>query len=218
MAEVDAQSGHLESGARAAGVRRGLGYRGANGDGGPALPGDAGGASRFYPCFHYDAKASTRERQAGCENLLWVRDKAAPIGWRRVTADEYAAAPQKDRGTGNVHSTIKPIGAGADDGLMRWLVRLVTPPGGRVGDITLGSGGTGVAAQIEGHPFVGCDIDPGCLDIARARLTFWTPERHRLVLADGEALKAHERAIARERSVKAPPALEDLPLWAGRSA
>ncbi len=152
--------------------------------------GDSGGASRFFPTFHYDAKASRAERQAGCAGLLWVRDKAAPIGWRRVSAEEHAAAPAKDRGEGNVHATIKPVGCGADDGFMRWAVRLITPPGGRVGDITLGSGSTGVACQIEGHDFIGGDIDPGAVDIARARTAFWTPEMHRHVLREADALRA----------------------------
>jgi site-specific DNA-methyltransferase (adenine-specific) len=195
--------------------RAGLGYGGA---GGNTLehdtPGDEGGASRFYPCFHYDAKASTRERQAGCEALLWLRDDSAPIGWRRVSREEYDTAPalvapksgrgepKPNKAEGNVHATIKPIGAGDEDGLMRWLVRLITPSGGRVGDITGGSGSTGVACQIEGHDFIGCDIDPGAVDIARARLAFWTPERHRQVLADDAALKAHERCVEREKNLR----------------
>jgi site-specific DNA-methyltransferase (adenine-specific) len=211
VAELDGQSGTLTSGARAAGVRKGLGYHGADGDGGPAIEASEGGSSRFFPTFHYDAKASARERQAGCEGLLWVKDKAAPIGWRRVSAEEHAAAPddsearskhgarslegvrEAPRAVGNIHSTIKPIGAGEDDGLMRWLVRLITPPGGRVGDPFLGSGSTAVACQIEGHPFEGCDIDPGAVDIARARAAFWTPERHRLELVNAAALRAEEK-------------------------
>lgn len=171
--------------------------------------GDSGGASRFFPTFHYDAKASRAERQAGCDGLLWVRDKTAPIGWRRVTAEEHAATPETDRATGNVHATIKPVGAGTDDGLMRWQVRLITPPGGRVGDIALGSGSTAVACRIEGHDFVGCDIDPGAIDIARARCAFWTPEMHRHVLREAEALR---RAVKRDK----PAPVGDLgPLFKG---
>jgi site-specific DNA-methyltransferase (adenine-specific) len=141
----------------------------------------------YQPSFHYDAKASKYERQAGCEgdDFLWLRDKSMPIGWRRVTSAEFDAAqvPNDDKGTGNIHSTVKPVGAGDDDGLMRWLVRLITPPGGRVGDITIGSGSTAIAAQIESHAFVGCDIDPGAVHIAQARCAYWTPERHREELA-----------------------------------
>lgn len=46
-------------------------------------------------------------------------------------------------GTRNTHPTVKP----AD--LMRWLVRLVTPPGGTVLDPFAGSGSTGVACRAE---------------------------------------------------------------------
>jgi DNA modification methylase len=42
------------------------------------------------------------------------------------------------------HPTVKPVG------LMRWLVRLITPPGGTVLDPFAGSGTTGEAAMLEG--------------------------------------------------------------------
>jgi site-specific DNA-methyltransferase (adenine-specific) len=138
--------------------------------------GDSGGASRFFPTFHYDAKASKKERQAGCEHLLWVRDKTAGIGWRRASAEEYAVS--EDRAEGNVHATIKPVGVADDDGLMRWLVRLVTPAGGKVGDPFLGSGSTALAADVEGHGFAGCDIDSGAVDIAQARRAHWKLRRN----------------------------------------
>lgn len=53
---------------------------------------------------------------------------------------------------------------------MRWLVRLVTPPGGTVLDMFCGSGSTGVAAVLEGFGFVGLDLEPEYLEIARARI------------------------------------------------
>lgn len=46
-------------------------------------------------------------------------------------------------GTRNTHPTVKPTD------LMRWLVRLVTPPGGTVLDPFAGSGSTGVACRAE---------------------------------------------------------------------
>lgn len=57
-AALDAQTGTLVSGSRARGVRKGLGYGGAKGDGGPEIVGDSGGASRFF----YVAKASEADR------------------------------------------------------------------------------------------------------------------------------------------------------------
>lgn len=177
---------------------------------------DSGGGSRFFPTFVYDAKAARLERQAGCEHLLWVRDKDAPIGWRLSSAEEHAATSEQDRARGNVHATIKPIGAGEEDGLMRRHVRLVTPEGGPVFDGTMGSGGTGIACQIEGRDFTGCDIDPGAVAIAQARLAFWTPERHRQVLHEREAARALERARQREEAAKAPRH-DDLPLFGRRA-
>ena len=56
---------------------------------------------------------------------------------------------------------------------MRWLVRLVTPPGGRVLDPFLGSGTTGCAAALEGFDFVGIEREDDYLPIAEARIAFW---------------------------------------------
>jgi DNA modification methylase len=61
---LDEQSGTLQSGSRKAGVRKGMGFHGADGDGGPAIVGSTGGASRFF----YVAKASRRERTADAKN------------------------------------------------------------------------------------------------------------------------------------------------------
>jgi DNA modification methylase len=49
----------------------------------------------------------------------------------------------------------------------------VTPIGGRVGDPFTGSGSTALACLKEGHGFEGCDIDPGAIAIAEARLAHW---------------------------------------------
>lgn len=141
-----------------------------------------GAASRFFQVFCYSAKASKHERQAGCERLLWVRDREAVGGWRQVGG--HTGVPAVDCGYGNVHVTIKPVGCEELDGLMRWLVRLVTPEGESVGDPFCGSGSTALAADMEGHGFVGCDIDPGAVTIAKARRTYWA--RQRLVKKAGE--------------------------------
>ena len=64
-----------------------------------------------------------------------------------------AKASKAERGEGNNHVTVKPLK------LMCYLCRLVTPPGGTVLDCYVGSGTTGVAAQIEGFDFIGIDKD-----------------------------------------------------------
>jgi hypothetical protein len=64
----------------------------------------------------------------------------------------------------NTHPTIK------SPDLMRWLVRLVTPPSGRLLDCFMGSGTTGVACAAEGVAFTGIEADAGNFEIARARV------------------------------------------------
>jgi DNA modification methylase len=65
---------------------------------------------------------------------------------------------------GNVHSTVKSTA------LMRYLLRLVTPPGGTVLDPFAGSGSTGVAALREGFRFVGIEREAEYAEIAASRL------------------------------------------------
>jgi len=79
-----------------------------------------------------------------------------------------AKASRADRTGGgvadNTHPTVKPTD------LMRWLVRLVTPPGGVVLDPFAGSGSTLVAARAEGVRAVGIEREPEYADIITARL------------------------------------------------
>jgi site-specific DNA-methyltransferase (adenine-specific) len=64
----------------------------------------------------------------------------------------------------NNHPTIKPTA------IMRYLCRLVTPPGGTVLDPFMGSGSTGKAAVLEGFSFVGIEMQPEYVEIARCRI------------------------------------------------
>lgn len=80
-----------------------------------------------------------------------------------------AKASRRDRGEGNTHPTVKPTD------LMRYLCRLVTPPNGVVLDPFMGSGSTGKAAMIEGFRFIGIDMTPEYIEIARARITAAVP-------------------------------------------
>jgi DNA modification methylase len=56
---------------------------------------------------------------------------------------------------------------------MRWLIRLVTRPGGVVLDPFAGSGTTGCAAALEGMVFRGVEMNPEYATIARARIEYW---------------------------------------------
>jgi len=75
-----------------------------------------------------------------------------------------AKANAKDR-AGSKHPTVKPIA------LMRWLVRMVTPPGGVVLDPFAGTGTTGRAAVEEGFDAILIEREPEYqADIARRML------------------------------------------------
>ena len=58
---------------------------------------------------------------------------------------------------------------------MRYLIRLVTPPGGTVLDPFTGSGTTGCAARLEGFDFVGIEREPEYFEIARLRIAAAVP-------------------------------------------
>lgn len=62
------------------------------------------------------------------------------------------------------HPTVKPIA------LMTYLCRLVTPPQGTVLDLFMGSGSTGIAALREGFNFIGIEVNPKYVEIARRRI------------------------------------------------
>jgi len=74
-----------------------------------------------------------------------------------------AKASKSERGEGNAHPTVKPIK------LMRYLCRLITPPGGTVLDPFTGSGSTGVGAAAEGFDFIGIEREAEYVAIASAR-------------------------------------------------
>lgn len=69
-------------------------------------------------------------------------------------------------GVENRHPTVKSIA------LMRWLVRMITPPGGTVLDPFTGSGTTGCAVVLEGGQFVGFEREAEYLEIAKARIAY----------------------------------------------
>jgi hypothetical protein len=78
-----------------------------------------------------------------------------------------AKAPKKERPVtddGTAHPTVKPLA------LMRWLVRLVTPPGGVVLDPFAGSGTTVEAALLEGFKVVGIEREADYLPMIQQRI------------------------------------------------
>lgn len=110
---------------------------------------DEGSAARFFYC----AKASRRDRNEGL-------DDPGPQFRHGATLRDVENTETK----GNNHPTVKPTE------LMRYLCRLVTPPGGTVLDPYMGSGSTGKGAVLEGFKFIGIEREPDYVDMARARI------------------------------------------------
>lgn len=138
-------------------------------------------ASRFFYC----AKTSRAERNAGLEDfekraLNWSSGEQSP-GTFQGDGTERAAR--------NHHPTVKPVE------LMRWLVRLVTPPGGLVLDPFAGSGTTGIAAALEGAHFVGIERDPEYVVIAHARIAWWAAHPEGIQIEDALAGDAQRRKL-----------------------
>ena len=129
---------------------------------------DTGGASRFF----YTAKASKAEREAGLDHLP-VRSGGELTD--RVDGSDGLNSPRAGAGRGggrrNHHPTVKPIA------LMRYLVRLITPPGGIVLDPFAGSGSTIAAAVLEGFSALGMELSEDYAQIARARVAHWETTR-----------------------------------------
>jgi hypothetical protein len=171
---LDDMSGELQSGdahilRRGGTTGRGMGYgSSAAGNVLDATYGDSGGASRFF----YVAKPSREERDYGCDHLpMQVADAYAEHRGRRM--DEPARIDGKPLARGrNIHPTVKPIA------LMRWLVRLVTPPGGTVLDPFTGSGTTGMACRYELREFIGIEREQEYVDIATRRIAAVAPLFH----------------------------------------
>lgn len=194
IAMLDEQSGEIcgSNGSKGGypATAHGGGFRG----GTPAVEKSKGGASRFFPRFRYQAKPSRREREAGLDAFPLKSAKKFSEdgiqGRRDEKASEVIASAEvhsqgldargrmliREDGSrtlvdrwipqhrANTHPTAKSIE------LMRWLIRLITPPGGLILDPFTGSGSTGCAAMLEGACFAGSELSEEYARIARARI------------------------------------------------
>ena len=120
-----------------------------------------GSAARFFYC----AKASKADRDEGCEGLEY-RTAGEMVDREEGSAgiNNPRAGAGRTGGARNHHPTVKPVS------LMRYLCRLVTPPGGIVLDPFMGSGSTGKGAVLEGFRFIGIERDPDYIQIAESRI------------------------------------------------
>jgi site-specific DNA-methyltransferase (adenine-specific) len=120
--------------------------------------------------YFFTPKASRTERNAGLTALEWKHTDFGGggkpgAGFNEVTHGKAPAhAP-------NNHPTVKPLA------LMRYLVRLVTPPGGTVLEPFAGSGTTLMAAVMEGCNAIGCEITDEYIEIIERRVR-WARDQH----------------------------------------
>ena len=143
--------------------------------------GDSGSAARFY----YAAKASRTEREHGLDALpRGIVDPTRELD-SAGRDNPRTGAGRSGEGRANIHPTVKPVD------LMRYLTRLVTPPGGLVVDPYAGSGTTGVAAIHEGFRFAGAEQDAAHALIAVTRI---------------------EQAVADEQEARTLATMQ-IPLW-----
>lgn len=88
----------------------------------------------------------------------------------KPSTSERGAGIKAEAKRGNIHPTVKPID------LMKYLARLITPPGGIVLDPFMGSGSTGCACALEGFDFIGIEREPDYFEIAQSRIKHWGGE------------------------------------------
>lgn len=139
--------------------------------------GDTGSAARFFYC----AKPTRAERHEGTGYSATKTTHGATL--RQV---ENAIKAEPDGG--NTHPTIKP------KELMRWLVRMITPPDGVCLDPFTGSGTTGIACMEEGVQFVGIERELSYSRIAHARVS------HAFQKVSGKPSAASEKRAAAEQA------------------
>jgi hypothetical protein len=132
----------------------------------PGITGDKGGASRFFKVADHEP-GDLMDECADCE---WETHQDE---WPPTTLDQLGArfryqakAPKAERPVvdGVAHPTVKPVA------LMRWLVRLVTPPGGVVLEPFAGSGTTVEACILEGFDVIAIEREAEYLPLIQARI------------------------------------------------
>lgn len=118
-----------------------------------------GSAARFFYC----AKASKRERNIGCEGIPekeYVQFQTA----NGTSGKASSLSEGRNTKYRNIHPTVKPIA------LMEYLVKLVSREGQVVLDPFMGSGTTGMACKRLDREFIGIEMMPEYMEIAKCRI------------------------------------------------
>jgi site-specific DNA-methyltransferase (adenine-specific) len=154
------------------------------------FPSNVLGEVEGYQKYFYCPKVSRRERHCGFEQKdiptgnnfgdalkgdgkMWGKHQSLQKNnyTQDGTLGRMKDAMHNSPNAGNNHPTVKPVA------LMRYLIKLVTPPNSTVLDPFCGSGSTGMAAVELGHRFIGCELDPNYVAIAERRITAWNTSK-----------------------------------------
>jgi DNA modification methylase len=119
-----------------------------------------------YQKYFYCPKVSRQERHIGYDLPPAMFGNVQ--GCYDENGERYAVGLDARTGNvGNNHPTVKPVE------LMKYLIKLITPPGGTVLDPFNGSGTTGMAATELGFDYIGCELDPKYVEISEKRIEAW---------------------------------------------
>lgn len=148
-------------------------------DGGRFPSNVIGEISEPYQKYFYCPKVSRKERHVGMidPGPMFQRPRnedGSVVGegessWMKANVDGVNKVKEQPEGTNN-HPTVKPVE------LMKYLIKLVTPAGGKVLDPFNGSGSTGMAAVELGYEYVGIELDPAYVEIAKKRIEAWNKQ------------------------------------------
>jgi site-specific DNA-methyltransferase (adenine-specific) len=125
---------------------------------------DSGSAARFFYC----AKASKKERNKGLED---IEPKKTDQSRKRELIGGNNPYNRGAKPVKNNHPTVKPLE------LMKYLVRLVTPPEGIVLDPFAGSGTTLIAATLQDFKYIGIELNKEYIEIAKTRIKAFKKEQ-----------------------------------------
>ncbi len=236
VAELDAQSGTLKSGKLDLNEERGTSEMGGGKVLREYEPNE-GGASRFFLCTDSEKAEGEWTCEEGCpvaaldEQSGILKSGELNPGHKRGGSHEFgglkkgvidqsyggdsggasrfffcAKASKKEKTADgkvpNKHISVKPLK------LMRYLCRLVTPPGGHILDPFMGSGSTGVAAIQEGFKFTGIEMEKESHKTAVARILL---ADNPLLWADDLGEETEEEALEeKEPVVEEPKSLMDI--------
>lgn len=141
---------------------------------------DNGGASRFFYC----AKTSKNERNFGLEGFEEKQTIGGGGTYNEEAGKKYGSIKAISK---NFHPTVKPVD------LIRYLVRLITPPNGIVLDPFNGSGTTGIACKLEGMNYVGIELDADYCLISNNRIENFVLEYDVLPKVKNDLEKNHSQ-------------------------